>query len=298
VTIDLQTCTATVAATALEVIDGSVTLDDSWAPYLQGRLTVETPADTSILDPRTLPTMDLVMTQRFGDGLQFTSDLTTLYTGGTSATLTAAWASALTSALTALIGAWNAAVIGATSLACLGVYITDAVQREDGTTQLTIAGGEHRAQQLRDWLRLSPSFLLGFVTYTPVTIRNLFPYLSPGTLVQGDVDLIVPAPSRKALFGVPVESPSQDQWEPLQAAICGCGATPTAYSDSPHDSRPCPALSCSTTRSTSATRSHASTTAGQTVSSSNSSKTPPASSLPAISTRPASARRRKSSLCS
>lgn len=217
-TLDHQEYTAVVASTPLSVQPtGYLTLDDSWAPYVQGRLTVTTPTDPTILDPRDLPEITVTLRQRFGDGLQFTSDLTDLFAGGTTAAITTAWAGLLTSALTNLIGEWNGSRIAATSLVAT-LYITEATHRSDGTTDLTVAGGEHRPQQLRSALRLAPSVPLSApAEWAVTTIRDLFPYMSPGTLAPGDVDAIVPPASMAALFGAPPAVPSQDQWAPLQA---------------------------------------------------------------------------------
>lgn len=51
-TIDTDEWTAHVGATALAIISGTVTIDDTWSPYVQAHLTVATPSDPSVLDPR------------------------------------------------------------------------------------------------------------------------------------------------------------------------------------------------------------------------------------------------------
>lgn len=217
-TIDAQEFTLTLDGTALTMLaQGTITLDDSWAPFVQASgISVVTPADSTVLDPRELPQVVLTVRQRFGDGIQFTSDLTTLFAGGTSATITALWAGLLTSALTNLIGSWNGTRIAATSLEA-ALYITKAVHRDDGTTELELAGGEHLPQQLRSSFRLVPVIPLGApVEWGVVTIRDVFPYMIPGTLVMGELDAVIPTASLAGIFGVPPATWEQDQWSSMQ----------------------------------------------------------------------------------
>lgn len=46
--------------TPLNVKEGSITLDDTWAPYVQAEITIATPASTSATDPRNLKRLVLV----------------------------------------------------------------------------------------------------------------------------------------------------------------------------------------------------------------------------------------------
>lgn len=214
-TIDLQEYTARVDSTDLQLLHrGQITLDDSWAPYVQGSLTVVTPADPTILDPRELPEITVTLTQRFGDGIQFTSDLTTLFGGGTTASITALWGGLLTSALTALIGAWNSSQIAATSVE-INAHIVRAGHSDDGTTQLEIASGEHLPQQLRSSLRLAPTNG-SIAEWAVVTIRDVFPYMIDGILVVGEVDAVIPEASLAGIFGVPPATWQQDEWSSMQ----------------------------------------------------------------------------------
>lgn len=214
--IDAQDYTLTLGGTALTMLEqGSVTLDDSWAPFVQASgIYVVTPADPTVLDPRELPQVVLTLRQRFGDGIQFTSDLTTLFSGGTSATITALWAGLLTSALTNLIGAWNGSRIAATSLVAT-LYVTRVLHKTDGTSELSLASREVSLQGMREMLRLAPT--TGSVAeFGKVTIRDIFPYLSEETLVVGDVDAMIPADALAGIFGVPPTSWESDHWSLLE----------------------------------------------------------------------------------
>lgn len=84
----------------LEVKQASLTLDDSWSPFVQGRLVVAIP-DAAVLelaDPRNDPRVSLTFEERVGEAgtlEDFTADwgagtLGTLFAGGTLADITAA----------------------------------------------------------------------------------------------------------------------------------------------------------------------------------------------------------------
>lgn len=212
---DRQEYSLTIDGNALALLDqGTVTLDDSWAPYVQAKLTVLTPVDATILDSRDLPQVTLKLLQQFGDGLQFTSDLTTMFAGGTSASVTALWGGWATSAVTNLIGAWNSTRIAATSLEA-NLYITAVTHHPDGTTDLSLASGEVTLQGVRQTLRIAATNG-SIAEFFKVTIRDIFPYLSSETLVAGDADAIIPADSLAGIFGVPPASWNSDHWSLLQ----------------------------------------------------------------------------------
>lgn len=53
---------ATVGATTLSVLSASMTMDETWVPYIQAELTVVAPADPSVLDPRNNARVELTWT--------------------------------------------------------------------------------------------------------------------------------------------------------------------------------------------------------------------------------------------
>lgn len=76
----------------IPIIDASITLDESWAPYAQAKLTTPLVSDTisDLLDPRTSPHVTITVTKNFGqaDRLYVISGQ---YTGKTIADLTDVW---------------------------------------------------------------------------------------------------------------------------------------------------------------------------------------------------------------
>lgn len=122
----------------LTVLEGStITADRAWTPHVQGSLRVAPP------DAVVTPGMRVIieLTQRFGD-LSVTRDLSALYGGGTSATLTAAFGGDLTSDITALIiaGSWNTPPRAGTGRRFDLMITTIAKTRNDWT--LTLASCE------------------------------------------------------------------------------------------------------------------------------------------------------------
>ena len=90
-TISSHELEAWVGTTRLGVIDASITLDETWAPYCQASLTL--PLDASILDdidPRTGARIRLYATQSYGVSDKL-SALTATYTGQQISDITAVW---------------------------------------------------------------------------------------------------------------------------------------------------------------------------------------------------------------
>lgn len=91
-TISKHVITAYVEGQEIDVIDASVTLDETWAPYAQAELTIALPNETvlDLLDPRNDVRVSIYMTQTFGNSDQV-SVLTTQFGGQTCAAVTTAW---------------------------------------------------------------------------------------------------------------------------------------------------------------------------------------------------------------
>ena len=132
----------------LAPIFASLTLDESWSPFAQASVTVTTPADLSLIDPRLDITADLRFTARYGS-LAFVSDYSVLYGAGLVSALTTAWASKLVSAISGdPERSFNPEFVASSQrFARLGIRSREV--REDGTTVLGLASAEALLQDLR-----------------------------------------------------------------------------------------------------------------------------------------------------
>ena len=91
-TVSHYTLDAWVGATQLSILTGTLTLDESWAPYAQA--TLELPFDAALLtklDPRSKTRLSISATQNYGTSKTLTT-LSTLFTTKTIAAATTAWA--------------------------------------------------------------------------------------------------------------------------------------------------------------------------------------------------------------
>lgn len=150
-TLSQHTYTATLAdSTVLDILDGWITVDDRWSPYVQGELTIATPSFPEDVDPRNYPRVDVVMTQRFGPEMQHTSDLTDLWGGQVTSDITAAWGGLLTSDILALFDrSWNPDFHPATAVELRGLWVRSRNQLPDGQTRIGLASTEAILQDLK-----------------------------------------------------------------------------------------------------------------------------------------------------
>lgn len=133
-----------------DVLDGRLTLDETWSPYLQGDVTIATPSNLALshLDPRDLPGVTIGVATRFGDPLRV-EDLTAQFSGLTVAALTAAWAGAgrtVADLTRELSRVWDATHVGVAAAESFNLDLRERRVSSDGTTQLTLAGPEQRLQ--------------------------------------------------------------------------------------------------------------------------------------------------------
>jgi hypothetical protein len=124
----------------LDVVSAQVTMDESWAPYVQGSLTIATPADPATLaqiDPRRGGRVRVLAEQRFGAadtlavvstdyGVSYLDKLTTRFYGQTAAEVSAAYPGPVSTITTTYqrqtLAAWSTRYAGATLAVVSGDY--------------------------------------------------------------------------------------------------------------------------------------------------------------------------------
>ena len=164
-TIDSQVISVALPTESATCEGGSITLDESWAPFVQGRVTIKTPTNLAALDNRTgAPRVTITADQTFGDA-DLTSALTALWSGKVTSQLTAAWAGQLTSALTARHSRpYNPTETHAQVTRAFNLLIRSYSRQSDGSVSLDLSSDE---AMLQEWIAVS--------TFSPdsVTIRDL-----------------------------------------------------------------------------------------------------------------------------
>jgi len=134
---------------ALNVIDGSLKLDESRSPYATASLTVTTPDDLTTIDPRVDTRIFMRLTGQTG-GFAFVFDLSERWGGKLVSDLSERWGGLLVSDMSNdRERKWNAAYSeGTTRPASLGLRSRET--RTDGTTRLELASDEALLQDLRN----------------------------------------------------------------------------------------------------------------------------------------------------
>ena len=90
-TVSRHSIEAWVGTQKIDIIDASITMDESWSPYVQASLsTVSDSAVIDLLDPRAGGRVHLYIKQEYGDSDKL-SALSATYGGGTIADITAVW---------------------------------------------------------------------------------------------------------------------------------------------------------------------------------------------------------------
>jgi hypothetical protein len=121
----------------LRVIDGTVDIDDEWAPMIQARLTLadEPPSPLG----STVEPYYLEMFQSVGPEVQHLRDLTTMFGGGTLADVTAAWEGHPLSVLDSLYDrAWDADSGLSPTSRRVRMFAREVAGNGDGTWALTL----------------------------------------------------------------------------------------------------------------------------------------------------------------
>lgn len=178
-TLDQQKWTATLSdGSVLELTSADVTMDENWAPYIQGDITLPTPDDLTLIDPRLSAKITLSMSQRFGAELALTEDLSELFGGGATATISAAWGSHLTSWVSALPGrAWNTTIIDGTSID-MTLWVRRRSVGTDGRTTLKVASAESVWLDLRSDVTLAIPTPGDFRATELPDLRSLYKYIT------------------------------------------------------------------------------------------------------------------------
>lgn len=103
ITINSQDFTVELPSGAIvRPIDGEITMDELWAPFIQGSVTISTPASLTGLDPRTtpIPRIKVKVQQDFTDSDEV-SVFTTAFAASNVAALTTAYGAGTVAAITA-----------------------------------------------------------------------------------------------------------------------------------------------------------------------------------------------------
>lgn len=207
---DTQTIVARAAGGTIDVRDARLALDEGWAPYAQATLECAyDPAILSALDPREDVRVSGALVQDFGDS-DTAADLTTEFSGGTAAAITAAWAGLHVRDITAMHNRpWNAGTILPSSRRAFDLTLRGRrVDHDAKTITLTLSSDEGLLQDYA---------LVSTVSYQPVTtsVRDLVVYVLAkiGRVLQpGTDDGLIEAASAEWL-------PGEDAWSYLQPLL-------------------------------------------------------------------------------
>ncbi|TFC94577.1 hypothetical protein E3T28_14845 [Cryobacterium sinapicolor] len=187
--------TATVAGVALNIKESSLTVDDSWSRYGQCDLTIVTPPNTALLDPRLTPDVTLTYSQEYGP-VKPVSQLSTAWAGKLVSALSTAWAGKLVSALSTAYGSgtYTAAPYRDTAGISAVLHVRKRTITQDGLTVLHLETHDALLEDLRSMNgadRLYSSYTLRtliaevFAELTLATGRSF-------TLAPGPTDADVP----------------------------------------------------------------------------------------------------------
>ena len=144
--------TLAVAGHRLPIIDGTVTLDEGWAPYVQARIRVSLPSAAVLaeLDPRRGGRGRITLTARYGTPTPL-SRLTEEFAGQPLSALTAAWDGLPLRSITASLSQpLNDAGHRDSSIRRLDLAVTDRrIDRRAGLVEVDLASDECLAQDYR-----------------------------------------------------------------------------------------------------------------------------------------------------
>lgn len=208
--VDAQLAQITAGGVTAIALDGRMTLDDGFAPYLQGSVTIPTPANLAGTDPLTADRrVTIALTQLFSDS-DLTSDLTALWGGKLTSDLTVAWGGKLTSELTALHSRpWNPAQPALQDrTVTFTAGIRSRTRNSDGTIEISFASDEALMQDYAALVTLTPG------TRTMRELVNLvLSRVFPG-FPEPPVKLF-PDPLDSPPFAAPVWLPGVGAWDYL-----------------------------------------------------------------------------------
>lgn len=149
-TVDKHTLVATAGSVELDVIRGALECDDTRVPFIQGTLTIATPADPATVDPASPARIHLALGQQF-DALGLTRDFKPLWAGYTTTANLAAYFAPAT--VTADAFGDRVRYDGDTNLRTgtgreLDLVVMQAVDNQDGTTDIEVASLEALLEEL------------------------------------------------------------------------------------------------------------------------------------------------------
>lgn len=220
--IDKHSATLTVGATAVQVLSGTLTMDDTRAPMYEARLEVLTPTSSSTLDARTFKRCTLRLEQRFSE-VAFTYDLTTLHASKTTAQLTSQYGGMTTAQITASLG-FYASAGGTSNGRTFSLVLRETRRVEAGVTEILLQSDECllvddllfefnpeviTSTTIAGWIEAFNNLneARGYVFQSTVDISTSNPSAPSG--------LYPPDPSARSLF---IE-PGQSLWDVLQGPL-------------------------------------------------------------------------------
>lgn len=144
--------TLSVAGQRLPILEGSVSLDEGWAPYAQARILLAMPDASALaaLDPRYGGRARLTLTARYGSPTPL-SRVTETFAGQPLSAITAAWGGLPLRSITASLSQpYNPGGHRDSSVRRLDLSVTDRrIDRRAGTVEVLLASDECLAQDHR-----------------------------------------------------------------------------------------------------------------------------------------------------
>lgn len=149
--IDLQEFTADLPdGNIVNLIGGSLTIDETWAPYIQGSIVIPIPDDLDFFDPRDSdpPRVTLTMSQQFSDS-DDVAVFTTTFAAGTIAALTTLYGALTVAAITAAHNRpWSPGVTTRPFSRSFDLGIRSRIVGVENTLTLTLASDEALMQDI------------------------------------------------------------------------------------------------------------------------------------------------------
>lgn len=210
-TLSSHSIAAYVGETQLDVISASITLDESWSPYVQGTITCPIPENAILdtIDPRDRVHIRLYVQQVFGES-ETIAHLTTLFTGSTIASMTAAYTGKYLFELSALwFTPWNSFGVRASTRRDLYVSLRRrSIDHVSATMQLDFSSDE---AYLQDYALTTPYAYAPGITSVRSAVIDALARIG-GFLQAGTADGTIEA-------NASTWNPGQSAWSYLEPLI-------------------------------------------------------------------------------